>query len=312
MKSRGKPGEKSEEAIVLKTIGPAAQLMRSPLARSTHSSLELVITRNFTDNMIEIIALETTQTAEAAKCLSKLIAAAWPSAERNKGHEVKIVPDARCYGEDFEDVDILVFAKFGYPLPSFILDNRPVYVRSLCLAIEVKNHSPSRVRFTGNKVEVEYRGRWEDASRQNLGQVYSVRNYIGRHGIRAPFVTNLLWLCNVPENQLPSTDHNIVGSDGEWKDFLSRGKFLKEPTKGGKGEEIKACRHYQDWQKAVAIFTRKMKPSSLDRQKMERVCQSFILRKIEEEFEDFVEWYEVGYTDSRASDMFCPAGSERS
>ena len=237
--------------------------------------------------MIEILQPEDSSEGRAAEELYSLILSAWPDVKNKPQWHVLLIPSAKCYGERREDIDILLFAKFANPLPSFIRPEGITYVDSLFLAIEVKDTQPDRVRFNGNKVEVRYKSKWqgshgsdnsrhewEDVTKQSHEQRYSIINYLGEKGVKSPWVTNIIWLRNVLTKDLPEGRHNIVGSDSSWGDFLRKANTLNTQY----GDIIRASKpdNTHDWHEAVAVFSKKMTPSRLDRKRMEKISDSFL------------------------------------
>lgn len=232
--------------------------------------------------MIEILGPQDTPEYTAARQLENLIAAAWPDALTSPKHHVRIVAAAKCYGENPRDIDLLVFADLARRYTTRTGDNPPrqVLVSSFCLAIEVKDSPPEKVRFIGNLAEVRYHGGWKSASEQSHKQPHSVKNYLHREGVRAPFVVNLIWLRGVLERQLPTVRHNLVGADATWETFLRRiaDNCQPRPMAGGALEITALYQNMQpnDLERAALVFAREMQPSALDRRKMEEVCKRVI------------------------------------
>lgn len=230
--------------------------------------------------MIEIIGPENSSEYEAAQVLRNLIIAAWRDVRLGKRHKIKIVAPAKCYGQRVRDIDLLVFADMQqqYTTASPHVNNQQVYIRNLCLTIEVKSHGPRKVRFIGNQVEVQYNGEWDSASEQSEQQKISVKRYLEQEGIQSPYIVNLIWLRGIPEKELPNQVHNIVGSDASWDTFMKRIALLQKPARDKRTDrlEIRASRNANYIEDVSRPFTKLMQPSRLDRQKMERITQSFL------------------------------------
>lgn len=226
--------------------------------------------------MIEIVNPSDSVETEAAYELRDLVIAAWPGTTTDRRYEIGIVPNARCYGQKREEIDLLVFGRVEDPLPSVIMNGRRVLVRSFCFAVEVKDHPLGRVRFSGNSVDVNYKGKWENASQQNHEQMGSILNYLKAHQVvQTPFVQPLLWLRNIPTDYLPKVQHNILSQGSVWEDFLKKAKTIQTD----RGEEIRALWNETEWSKAVSLFTKRLQPSRLDRQKMERVSETVLAKQ---------------------------------
>ena len=97
-------------------------------------------------------------------------------------------------------------------------------IESLCLVIEIKEHTPGLVRFQGSQVDVRYQNQelWHNASQQSENQKQSLINYLKLQGFgQTPWVTPLIWLKNVLNRDLPRRPHNILGSDSSWDLFIN-------------------------------------------------------------------------------------------
>lgn len=232
--------------------------------------------------MITILGPQNSPEFTAAKQLENLIVSAWPSVLTNNNHDIKIVASAKCYGESPRDVDLLVFAHLAKQFSTRTNNNPPrqVVVRSFCLAIEIKDHPPEKIRFIGNSVEVSYNNNWKTASEQSFKQSISVFKYLDKQGVRPPFVINLIWLRGVLERDLPAVKHNLIGADANWETILRRISDNCTPQRNiDGGFEITALfpgMQASDLARATLLFTREMTPSSLDRKKMEEISRKVL------------------------------------
>jgi hypothetical protein len=235
--------------------------------------------------MIQVFGAEETQEYEAALTFRDLIVKRWPDVAVDPVHDIRIIAGAKCHGQYPRDVDIILLANLGPGLrydtflPFTRRDGRrqstgSVEVRSLCLAIEVKDHSPDRVRFVGTEVQVLYRDGWKDASEQNFRQVHSVRGYLEQQRVVPPFVTSLLWLRNVPATDLPPRPHQILGAPLTWELILNVVAQDRSPREqDGRWVLDAEGPAGADFARAAEVFTRVLTPTRLDRQRMERINQ---------------------------------------
>ncbi len=231
--------------------------------------------------MIHIVGEQNTPEYAAALALREMIVRAWPGTVDNQAHDVKIVVGAKCHGQDVRDIDILLLASFGpgleyTPFLSFDVNGRrytprSVGVRSLCLVVEVKDHSPESVRFSGTSAEVHYQGKWHDASWQNERQIYAVKNYLKSQGVHPPYVTGLLWLRNVPNTTLPPRPHPILGAPITWELVLNVVAQLAPPRLEGERWTLAAGHDPLAFVRVAEVFTKTLIPTRLDRQRMERI-----------------------------------------
>lgn len=243
--------------------------------------------------MINVVGLEDGPESEAARTLAEIIANAWPNAKTDSAFDIHIISSVQCHGESPRDIDIVLLAKFP-PESRFYANSYVqkkcegsgiVFAISLCVLIEVKDHDPSLVRFTGPNVEVAYRrGRecsWESATQQSEKQKYSLKSYLERQGMKAPFIINLVWLRNVHWHDLPRLPHNILGSRFTWNGFLNTVAQSVSLFKDGNKWLINSFS--EDWSPSfsglVKLLTAKVKPTRLDRLRMDRICQEKLTKE---------------------------------
>ena len=205
---------------------------------------------------------------------------------------VIIVAGAKCYGEKRQDIDLLVFGAMskGFRIKSDLVPQEfaahKIYLTNFLLTLEVKDHGPESIRFTGNQVEVRYEGRWSNASNQAFEQVHSVRNYIGRalETQKSPWIISGLWLRNFSKAAIPKGPHNILGSDLDADRFLqfiiqNRHDTLSWQVGRGRIDLSISAFDRTDaaaFQNALNLFTKNLEQSFIDRRKLEVVCQKIL------------------------------------
>lgn len=227
--------------------------------------------------MIDIQSVVTNSPEHnAANALKDLISACWPKTIDKKYPHIKIISSAKCYGQQVRDIDLLLFAEVRecYSVRSPHTGSLDVPIGNLCLTIEVKSHNSRSIRFIGNQVEVLYNNKWHNASEQSEQQQISVRNYLARYLDKPPYVVNLIWLRGVPQSELPQVNHNILGNDATWEDFLSKVALLQKPW--SYRPLISALNMKNYIAKVTEPFTKIIEPSRLDRLKMENITKSFL------------------------------------
>jgi hypothetical protein len=191
--------------------------------------------------MIKIFGDSNTSEYAAACQLQEIIKTAWPDvALESSQHKVWLIAGKKCFGLPVKDVDLLLLAEFTpvkyfkpFSLFSYQYSNgdvgqiRPdqIEVTSLCVAIEVKNHSLANIRIEGNEVLVDYNeGGWKSATEQNFKQVYAIKNYANINRVTLPRrIRNLVWLRNVTNVQLSNLPvSNVIGANVTWTGFLMK------------------------------------------------------------------------------------------
>jgi len=144
----------------------------------------------------------------AAEKLKQIIEKSIPQTSMG---EVMLFPSATLYGQAVKDVDIIMIgelknysakAKFNHD-GEFSEDT--VYLESFCTTIEVKSHSISGVRREGTNIQVFYSNSgWHNATKQSNDQKTSAMNFFKNALGDSPYISNLIWLVEVSENELDS------------------------------------------------------------------------------------------------------------
>jgi len=204
---------------------------------------------------------------------------------------VTLVAGAKFWGQGKVDVDIVAL---GSMAKGFVIDqkalpaefrDRPAYLASFALTVEVKDLPPERLQIVGhNKVLGEYRGTWSDLSEQSFKQKYAAKGFLEDLGLKSPFWHPFLWLRNFPASQLPTGSHNLLGTPLEGRAFLSRLVDLHrdslrwQAAQGWSHFVISASRSetMASVLQAAAAFRKKIQPTALDRKRVERVCDRLI------------------------------------
>jgi len=242
--------------------------------------------------MIQLLGSQEGREAQAARDLRDILVASWPWVEKEKRVAISLVAGVKCHGQKRRDLDIVLLATFVDPVrftpfldiswgsgPPF----RPkeAFLDSLCVTIEVKEQDASGVRFTGaGRVDVRYIRSggeiWSSATDQSEEQKYSLKNYLEHNGLSAPHISNLIWLKNVPNKQLPARPHNMLGSNSTWELFLNV-LFQLDRTKTSANEWMLSARRAsasRSFQTVVELLTRTLQPTGLDRIRMDRITQA--------------------------------------
>lgn len=241
--------------------------------------------------MIQLLGSQEGREAEAARSLRDLIVASWPWIEKDQDAVVSIIAGVKCHGQRRRDIDIVLLGTFVYPVKfTPFLDiswgsgtpfrPKEAFVESLCVTIEVKEQDPSGVNFTGGgRVDVRYvrdnTETWSSATDQSEDQKYSLKNYLEHHSLAAPYISNLIWLKNVLNKQLPSRPHNLLGGNSTWELFLNV-IFQLDRTRNQANEWLVSARRGSGapFRPVIDLLTRNLRPTGLDRTKMDRVTHA--------------------------------------
>jgi len=242
--------------------------------------------------MIRVSGATEGPEANAARDLCRMVLASWPWVEHDPHTTVEIVAGVQCHGQSTRDLDIVLLATLPsracyVPFLSFQrrgdhqwIKPAEVRVASLCIVFEVKDNDPADVRFEGTRLEVRYRHggveHWHGASEQSFKQVFALRNYLASHNLASPFVTNLIWLRQVPNAQLPHRPHNLLGSNPTWELMLNIVGQLDPPHEHDGVWTLEAWRKggQPNFQSVVRLLTLRLQPTRLDNVRMARLVRS--------------------------------------
>jgi hypothetical protein len=188
----------------------------------------------------------------------------------------------------------VLFIRLSRPLPTGVIykarksedenedayDSFDAHTQYMCVCFECKRFSKDKIEFEGNRVKVRYDGRVHDATEQSFQQQVSLRNYLQKNKLHAPYIFHLLWLTSVVERDLPDITHNIIASDTSWKTILNR-IYNTRPCRWNSLFEV-----YEFYQvntfnpsyitKAVSALTDQIEKSPLDRKRIEVITRKVI------------------------------------
>lgn len=240
--------------------------------------------------MIRLLGSMEGSEGEAARTLRELILESWPWVENDSGTEIHIIAGVKCHGQPVRDLDLVLLGHFSARasytpfLPFFdTWDNtlkkpNTVHLQSLCLVIEVKDSGSENVRFVGTQVEVQYGHTWKSVTEQSHKQVFALKNYLQHQRVASPHITNLIWLRNVENADLPKRPHNILGGNATWDLFVNV-IGQQSPPRFRDGQWLLEARFPNQpdtFQEVCDLLTRTIQPTHLDRIKMDRICRAAV------------------------------------
>jgi hypothetical protein len=234
--------------------------------------------------LIELIGREGTSEFEAARSISDALQKLWPGIEAANSTEdqIKIIAGAKISGYRVSDIDVVVCAKFRQGrrfMPKRALTdsnnarviNQPVSVPNLLVAIEIKDHGASGVRFTGDNVEVKYSRVgpvvWKSATDQNINQVHSLRDYFSDQQLDL-YVHRLVILRGLDQIKCNGALPKLFSG----ADFLTALAVTSHIFKRGKDYALSSGPDDSIERALGAPLFRRLVPSSLDRKRMDRIA----------------------------------------
>lgn len=244
--------------------------------------------------MIRILGSTEGHESDAARDLRRLIVESWPHADTDDSIAIQIIAGVKCHGQKRRDLDLVLLLAadepiFFRPFLDITWNEGPPFrpkqasVESLCVVIELKEQDASGVRFTGaGRVDVRYfqagHEYWSSATDQNEEQKYSLIGYLQHHGITSPYVSNLLWLKQLANKQMPSRPHNILGGNSTWEMFLNVLLQLdrRRSSDGGWTLSARKADAPHRFDAVVRLLTRTLQPTGLDRLRMDRITQAAV------------------------------------
>lgn len=212
---------------------------------------------------------------EAAEFLARIASEHDKEIVSSQNVVLEIFPSVQCFGQRTQDIDLLVFyADYREEAHLFVSDSGQS-VHSFCATIELKGHPPEAVQFEGATCSVLYQGKRHDVTAQSEKQKHSVANYIKRELRKPPWIINLIWLSRVNTKSLPDVSSNLIGMDVNWTTFLNKAAYLFG-SNGGKLVQTFSSRRWMS--QVIAVFSRRIQPSKIDRKRMEAITKSVLDR----------------------------------
>jgi hypothetical protein len=182
---------------------------------------------------------------------------------------VHIIPSVQCFGSGVRDIDLVIIIRDLRDHP-FEVDDRKI--RTMCLTVELKDQSPDKVYFVGNECHVQYRDRDHNVTHQSERQKYAFRDYITQNLGQddTPYIVNLIWFRNVLTRELPRTQHNIIGAELRWQQFLDQAVLSSRREGSGDFDVFKSR---EGPFRVSKLLTARLEPTEMDRRKIENVTK---------------------------------------
>ena len=237
--------------------------------------------------MIEIVGANEGQEYEAAVHLRKLILDVWPDLSQHPDDHVKLFVSLKLYGQKYEDIDVFVVGHFSEPrefdveMKFYPRDSDPVlprraFVRNFALAVEVKSHDASGVRFDDRLLSVKYPRGWECVTEKAFKQVFELKSYLGRAGLSSPYVQDLILMTGLRESDFPTRPHNIFGIDASFETILNIVGQVAQPKVKDRIAKISfgLDENFHAILSPEATVLTTIEPTAIDRRRMDRIVKS--------------------------------------
>lgn len=237
--------------------------------------------------MIEIAGANEGQEYEAALHIRKQLLALWPDLSQNPDDHVKIFVSLKLYGQRYEDIDLFVVGHFSaprifdvehkfYPKNGDPFVPRAASVRSFSLAIEVKSHDATGVKFEDKIASVKYPRGWECVTEKAFKQLFELKTYLERAGLPSPYIQELIFFTGLRETDLPDRPHNCFGIDASFERILNILGQVSQPVANKRYVTIS----FGPDEKFHAILApdarvlKTLEPTPLDRRRMDRIVKA--------------------------------------
>jgi len=202
-------------------------------------------------------------------------------------NQVHIITSVQCYGQETRDIDLVVFGSlkdYSTKVKCEVrhygedIKEREVKIDNFCVVIEVKEHDPERLHFDGTHLLVKYANRKipHDATKQNLKQMYSLKNYLKADKL---WISNLIFLPRAPKRPFEKeeiSDEAVLFSDFDISDFWYKIFLQRQPIIFNSKINYSAM-HSEIFEKELEKYlkklTSKIKATRLDRKKIEEICR---------------------------------------
>ena len=234
--------------------------------------------------MIELIGLEGSPEYRTAQQIRSALVHLWPALEDagETGLRATIAANVTLSGYAISDVDIVLCLSFDRPMyfraTKVLRDShgnrvsaRNISVRSLIVALEVKDHDPGSVRFVGDKVIVKYsRGgpaKYHDATEQNIKQVHTLKSYYADQQVDA-FVFRAVVLPNVEQSRA----NGVITQNFDGNSLLTAIASSTPIRKIGGQYTLQSFDFDRTTRVLSAPIFRHVVPTALDRERMDRIA----------------------------------------
>lgn len=237
--------------------------------------------------MITLTGAEGSAEYEAAQRVAAAFKSYWPRIAETPSseEELKIAANVKIAGYETNDIDIVICGRFR-PGRKFIatrsindadggsVGGTPVAVYNVAVAVEVKSHSPDRIRLEGNSVSVPYLRngvtKWHSATEQNDKQLYTLREYFEAQQLSA-WVYRFIILDSVIDRKVPP---GVVPQEFTAASLLTEIAAISPPRRSsGGGPYMRTFKSDEDAERALsAPLFRQTIPTNLDRKRMDRIA----------------------------------------
>jgi hypothetical protein len=155
-------------------------------------------------------------------------------------------------------------------------------IDSFVLILEVKNHSSDQIKFQGNRLLVQYKSGWHDASDQSDGQKFAFKDYqkasYYQSQKRHPaFIHNAIWLPRVAsQNYGRLGGVNVYFSDFSWQQLIED-LFVRPVNKTRVVSTLVSTNKtslYYSFDNIVELLTKEVVPTKLDQRKIKNLSQT--------------------------------------
>lgn len=237
--------------------------------------------------MIELVGANEGQEYEAALHLRNQILAVWPDLSQHPDDHVKIFVSLKLYGQQYEDIDVFIVGHFSKPR-SFDVENRfypkngdpfvprAASVRNFALAIEVKSHDATGVKFNDKIASVKYPKGWECVTEKTFKQVFELKTYLERASFSPPYIQDMIFFSGLREADLPDRPHNLFGIDASFEKILNVLGQISQPL--ARDRTVTISFGPDDKFNAIlapdANVLKTLEPTPIDRQRMDRIVKA--------------------------------------
>lgn len=239
--------------------------------------------------MIEVTGEAGTAEHDAALLIRDALVRTWPGIEDTPAadDQVKIAASVKLSGQKISDIDVVVVGLLTgrrHIIPkgnakdsdgASLLGSK-VWVRSFVAAIEVKDHSASRMEISAGGVNVEYKDGWKSATDQNDKQRHALRQYLRDTAGASPFVYRCVMLRGIDElpkhRGVVQPEAGTIAARFDASALFMAMAMTGEMRKRG-GEYVISSANDEPMQRILSSSLMvTLTPSNLDRRRMVRIA----------------------------------------